>query len=172
MPERVIYLSVDLPQWDKIQEIRESYDPLAATVPPHITLVFPFESDIDTELLIDLIDRCVDDLEFEYIEFSLKPAILVSEFCFFPIDLGRDEITELHDMLYNDILEPYLSEEHEYIPHVTVGRTADEEEAAEIKELTDEIDLRQTGAIRSIVLERMHSDVRSTTEYERDLRPD
>ena len=36
---------------EKIQLIREKYDELAQILPPHITLAFPFESDISNEKL-------------------------------------------------------------------------------------------------------------------------
>jgi hypothetical protein len=32
-----------------IQNIRHQYDPLASKIAPHITLVFPFESEISSE---------------------------------------------------------------------------------------------------------------------------
>ncbi len=41
----------DFPEFSNIEvinEIREMYDPLASHVRPHITLVFPFESNIDS----------------------------------------------------------------------------------------------------------------------------
>ena len=33
---------------DLIQDIRDRYDPLASKIAPHITLVFPFESEISS----------------------------------------------------------------------------------------------------------------------------
>ena len=171
MPSRVIYLTVDLPQEDDIDSIRQRFDPLAHLVPSHITLVFPFDSEIDTANLVELIDYSVEELEFEYVEISLDRAILVGPFCFLPIDEGRDQITDLHDLLYSSILEPYLAEEEDYLPHITVGRCATGEEADEIKQAADRINLKPTGAIRSIILEHMHEDDSSHTEYERTLRP-
>ena len=172
MPSRVIYLTVDIPQADVIQAIRERFDPLAGSVPPHITLVFPFDSEISSEALIALIDQAVAEFEFEYVEISFARAIIVKQFCFLPIDAGRDQLTELHDFLYSGILEPYLAEEEDYVPHLTIGRSSDAEEAEEIKEAAEEINLKPTGAIRSIILEQIHSDNSSHTEYERWLRPD
>lgn len=172
MPSRVIYLTVDLPQEDPVQEIRNRFDPLSATVPPHITVVFPFDSEIDSEDLIALIDESVEELEFEYVEISLESAIIVKEFCFFPIDAGREEIVALHDRLYSTILEPFLADEEDYVPHITVGRCKTERDIEEIKDATDEVNRKATGSVRSIILERMNDDDSSRTEYERKLRPD
>jgi 2'-5' RNA ligase len=172
MPSRVIYLTLDLPQEDQIQSIREQFDPLAGSVPPHITLVFPFESEIETDLLVEQIDQAIDELDFEYVEISLDRAIIVGQFCFLPIEEGRDQISDLHDLLYGGILETFLSEEEDYIPHLTIGRCSSEVEAEEIRLAADAINLKPTGAIRSIILERMHEDDSSHTEYERNLRPD
>jgi 2'-5' RNA ligase len=169
---RAIYLTVDLPQSDELQNIREAFDPLAGMVPPHITVVFPFESDIETEQLVAAIDETVEELEFTYVELSLEAAVFAKDFCMFPIRQGRDAITDLHDRLYSDLLEPFLSDEYEYIPHLTVGRVEQESDRDEIKELTDRINLDQTGAVRSIILERLDTEYTSTTLYERTLRPD
>lgn len=172
MPSRVIYLTVDLPQEDQIQAIREQFDPLAGRVPPHVTLVFPFDSEIDTESLVDHIDRALRDLDFAYVEISLDRALIVGEFCFLPIDQGRDQIADLHDLLYDGLLEPFLSEEEDYIPHLTIGRWSNDAEIEEIRQAADSINLAPTGAIRSLILEQLHDDDSSHTEYERDLRPD
>jgi hypothetical protein len=40
-------------QRERLQKVRLAYDPLAALVPPHITLVFPFASDLTTADLED-----------------------------------------------------------------------------------------------------------------------
>lgn len=45
-----------------IDKIREKYDPLANHVRPHITLVFPFESDIETTELKEHISTVVSDI--------------------------------------------------------------------------------------------------------------
>ena len=172
MPQRAIFLTVDLPQADKIDAIREQFDPLAGHVPPHITLVFPFDSEIPSEDLIDLITESIEETDFSYVEISLCRAILIEGFCFFPIKTGRDEIIDLHDRLYSTILEPYLAEEHDYVPHITVGRTDEEEMVEALKKAADRVDLKKSGAVRSIILERISDDTSSVTEFELNLRPD
>lgn len=171
MTTYAIYLTVDLPQEELLQEIRESFDPLAGMVPPHITVVFPFESDIAREELVELIDTTVEELDCFYVEISLEAAVFVEGFCFFPIREGRDIITDLHDQLYAGSLESFLNQDYEYTPHITVGRVREEGDREEIRERTDEVNLFQTGSVRSIILERLEAEFESTTEYERSLRP-
>ena len=36
---------------DKIENIRQKHDPLFELIPPHITIVFPFKSDISNDEL-------------------------------------------------------------------------------------------------------------------------
>jgi 2'-5' RNA ligase len=45
-----------------IQDIRNQYDPLANKIAPHITLVFPFESDISSKRYLSKysVVRCCD----------------------------------------------------------------------------------------------------------------
>jgi hypothetical protein len=51
MTNRCILLFPDFPNIASIESIRRKFDPLAGLVRPHITLVFPFESDIGTDPL-------------------------------------------------------------------------------------------------------------------------
>lgn len=45
-----------------INDIRKKYDPLVDLVSPHITLVFPFESDLSNEELNLYIKECLSDI--------------------------------------------------------------------------------------------------------------
>lgn len=49
--KRAIVLFPEFENSRSIQSIRERYDPLADYIPPHITLVFPFESELSTQAL-------------------------------------------------------------------------------------------------------------------------
>jgi len=54
------------PQFENIEiidAIREKYDPLAKLVRPHITLVFPFDSEITNEELEKVLESCLDDIK-------------------------------------------------------------------------------------------------------------
>ena len=48
---------------------------------------------------------------------------------------GNDELVALHDLLYGGPLAQYLSTEHTFVPHLTVGRIADKLEWREALQL-------------------------------------
>lgn len=54
---------------DKIENIRQKHDPLFELIPPHITIVFPFKSDISNDELkshILNLSRGVGKIEIEF----------------------------------------------------------------------------------------------------------
>ncbi|GKU28576.1 2'-5' RNA ligase family protein [Clostridium folliculivorans] len=58
-----------------IDNIRDKYDPLANHVRPHITLVFPFESDIKTDDLRTHISSVLSEIRpFEIILNKITPT--------------------------------------------------------------------------------------------------
>ncbi len=52
MTNRAILIIPKIANSDDIQRVRLSFDPLAEKVPPHVTLVFPFESTMPTDILM------------------------------------------------------------------------------------------------------------------------
>lgn len=103
-----------------IKAIRAKYDPLADLIPPHVTLVFPFESDVSTEVLSVHLQNSV---------VGLKPFRLVmtgvtgadGEYLFLNVKVGNDQIIQLHDRLYTGLLKEYLRRSLTYIPHLTAS---------------------------------------------------
>ena len=57
MKERTIMIFPQFDNIERIDGIRRKYDPLSNLVRPHITLVFPFKSEITTEALSDQIKK-------------------------------------------------------------------------------------------------------------------
>jgi hypothetical protein len=133
------------PKFENIQiidEIRGKYDPLANHVRPHITLVFPFDSDIGKSELEEHIRSTVSDLKpFEVVLGNLKPVRSFGNYLFLNIIDGSDNIKELHKRLYTGILESYFPvwlKNGAYLPHMTVGCLGDEEKFAEaVRETKD-----------------------------------
>jgi 2'-5' RNA ligase len=115
---------------DAIEALRSRYDSLATFIPAHITLVFPFESTIPS----DGLRRHVESVAASAPPF---PVVLGgfsgdgAEYLFLNVQTGNDEIVSLHDRLYSGMLAPYLSSQHTFAPHLTVGRGfADAQELA------------------------------------------
>jgi 2'-5' RNA ligase len=108
-----------------IEGIREKYDPLAKCVPPHITLVFPFESDLTEEALKAHLADALKGVQ----KFPVLLRGITGDFrdgyLFLNVKRGNDQIIELHDRLYAGVLEPFLVRKATYCPHLTVGRLLD-----------------------------------------------
>lgn len=106
-----------------INNIRKKYDPLADLVLPHITLVFPFESDLTTEELNAHLERQlthVHPFKIELEGFS-KLQDDYGNFLFLNIVQGIEEIKNIHKSLYKDNLNHFDSG-RDYVPHMTVGK--------------------------------------------------
>ncbi|NTV36032.1 MAG: 2'-5' RNA ligase family protein [Anaerolineaceae bacterium] len=107
-----------------IELLRNRYDPLALTIAPHITLVFPFESTLSTPQLQTHIQQAIQGMQpFPVQLHGISGS--ESEYLFLNVKRGNDELIELHDRLYSGILSEHLRIEQSYIPHLTVGRLND-----------------------------------------------
>jgi 2'-5' RNA ligase len=106
---------------DVIQRTREKYDPLANCIQPHITIVFPFESNLSTEEMKSYLSEALNGLT----KFCVCLRGITGDFregyLFLNVKSGNDQIIELHDKLYSGILQKYLCRKVTYYPHLTVG---------------------------------------------------
>ncbi len=78
------------------------YDPLAKLVRPHITLVFPFDSEITNEELEKVLESCLDDIKSFPIAlcgFS-KEEDQFGRYLFLDMIKGKDVIELIHNKLY------------------------------------------------------------------------
>jgi 2'-5' RNA ligase len=120
-----------------IDRIRSQYDPLARYVRPHITLVFPFESDISTPELQAHMSRALAAINpFEVVMSGVAPSRMGDHHLFLLVHKGAAEIAAIHDRLYQGILQPFYPDwlrGHTYLPHMTLGHfsSKDELEAAQ-----------------------------------------
>lgn len=117
-----------LPEFGNVQileTIRKEYDELYGIIPPHITLAFPFDSDISNELL----ERKLAEIASDYKPFIIKLKGISFEwdsrvdtyYIFLDFLQGEEMITDIHKRIYDDILqeEPAM----DYRPHITLGCT-------------------------------------------------
>jgi 2'-5' RNA ligase len=121
MTKRAIVVFPRFQQMDVINLLRRQFDPLADFIEPHITLVFPFDSEIPTLELRTHIRQAAKGLTSFPIQLQ---GITGSEdeYLFLNVQQGKDQLTTLHDRLYTGILAQYLLPTQPYIPHLTVGR--------------------------------------------------
>jgi 2'-5' RNA ligase len=63
MAKRVVVIFPKFERLDLIEQIRSVFDPLAASVKAHITLVPPFEDDVSSEQLHSHIEQAIKDIQ-------------------------------------------------------------------------------------------------------------
>ena len=118
--EQVILAPVE-PASPWVEAVRRRFDPLASVVPPHLTLVFPFESELSPEdVAAHMAAALAGVAAFEVTLDGLTGA--EESYLFHTVKRGNDELIELHDRLYSGPLAAHLDATRPYLPHVTVGR--------------------------------------------------
>lgn len=108
-----------------IANIRDAHDPLAATLPPHLWLVFPFAAHLNATQLTAHIRRRTARWPQVPVVFS-GIRNLKDEFVLLNARTGAASLTALHDRLYGGILSPFLRDDMDYTPHITLARSRDE----------------------------------------------
>ncbi|MBO6558825.1 MAG: 2'-5' RNA ligase family protein [Pseudomonadales bacterium] len=159
---RCIYLCAD--DLDpSIQSFRELYDPLGRLVEPHITVVFPFESNVsDDELRAHVREQVIAESGFAA---SLEQQPMRHDgYIYFPILDGAQQIRTIHDRLYTGVLQPLLLE-IPYVPHVTVARTTDAEEKQLLRE-SSSLEFDNKFRISKLKIERVLHDDRGQLIYQ------
>ena len=167
--KRAIILFPSLNNMDIIEGLRAKYDPLAHYIPPHITIVFPFESDISTEEFKVHFNKVLKGMK----KFNVKLKGFTGDYrdgyLFLNVKKGNDNIIELHDKLYSEILKDFLFNKVTYCPHLTVGSI---QKQVDFDKALDELSYYNNifeAVIDKIYIESIDSSERSTIEFSYDL---
>ena len=160
---RAIHLFPAFAGMDKLQALREKFDPLAALIPPHLTLVFPFESPMSREELREHVRVALQ---------GMKPFLLRMQgvtgadggYLFLNVKRGNDEIVELHDRLYAGALRPFLRRDVTYVPHLTLGRLPDAEAFLQALEETERLEDVFETTVTEVVIEAIGRNEESVLE--------
>ena len=118
---RAVHLFADFAEDQELAAFRHAHDSLASCIPPHITLVFPFESEMgDDELVAHVRRACADLAPFAV---TLGPAECQDHgIIWLPVQAGVREVTVLHERLYTGPLAVHRDPRFMYVPHVTIAR--------------------------------------------------
>ena len=133
---------------NKIQELRNKYDPLANLIAPHITIAFPFSDNISNEELIKKLTNLLKNFRPFTIVFK---GISLSEdnYIFLNCMKGDQEIIELHNEIYKQIIPSDLKKSIKYIADITLGKAINIEDLDsfehEFKTIVDEISIELIG---------------------------
>ncbi len=118
---RAIVLFLPQPEPAPVAALRHQFDTLYGSLSAHITLVFPFESDLAPETLRDHVVQSVRGASPITVRLS-EVTGADNQYLFLNVKRGNDALIDLHDRLYQGPLAAYRSRELTYLPHVTVGR--------------------------------------------------
>ena len=140
-----------------IEDIRKKHDPLFGKVPPHITLIFPFSTDLDNAVIIKHLENCL--AKFSNIEISLSGfSYHENGYIFWDVIDGRQDIINLHDELYTGILSPFKHKTIKYNPHITIGHIETKQSMDEIKNQLNKINIHEKCKNFNIILEEIQAD--------------
>jgi 2'-5' RNA ligase len=142
-----------------VQAFRVRHDPLALCIPPHITLLFPFEDEVGDEELVRHIKGSVQRLGSFAIGFA-APVVVDDRLIWLPVRDDVGAVADLHARLYGSIMRKHHRTEIPYRPHVTLG-VAREDDAAELLREAEHISLAAEYRVENLVLERIGADQQS-----------
>ncbi|MCF6137329.1 2'-5' RNA ligase family protein [Pseudalkalibacillus berkeleyi] len=147
-----------------VEMIRSKYDDLFHKIPPHITLVFPFRSDLTLEACIEHMHSCLQG--YESFSIRLEGLKVADDGCLFLLVRdGKEQIEQLNRSLYSGPLRTYKSEEHTFIPHVTIGRFNHIEQAKAVQKKVAQLIPNLSLLVDRITLESIGVHGYSELEY-------
>ena len=168
MTNRAIVIFPNFSNLEFIDEIRAKYDPLYHYIAPHLTLVFPFQSELTTKELIDHMEKQLNEVgPFELTARGITGAS--DGYVFLDVKIGNDKMIELHDKLYKGILKPYHNRFIPYIPHITIAKINDENEYTRVVRDLSNFDVEFKTVVDKITIEIIDNSEKSLFEFEYKL---
>lgn len=170
MQERTIMLFPQFSNQEIIDGIRKKYDPLYNLVSPHITLAFPFKSNMSNVILSQKLEECLKDT----VSFSLvlqgisKHKDTYGNYIFLNIKKGSQEIMKIHNDLYLNIFGEKYSKP--FIPHMTIGNLDSVDKMEQAYESVKDMDIRFTTIIEKVSVEMIGNNGESNIIIEKSLR--
>lgn len=149
---------------EKIENIRKQYDELYKILPPHITLAFPFEGSMSNDELKDRLMQVLKSVEpFEIVMSGVslhKDENIKTNYIFLNVVSGVKEIKILHNEIYEKVLNQKMS--FEYIPHITLGTTENEQ-------IEFELNNKFKTIVTKVFVEEIGENEESNVLFEVDL---
>ena len=109
---------------DRIEAFRREHDPVADRIAAHLTLVFPFPTQL-TALQVETHVRRIAS-KWPPIPVTFRHVRLhANEFIFLMAGRGAASVAALHDKLYTRSLLSALRRDLPYEPHITLARYAE-----------------------------------------------
>lgn len=170
MSIRTIMIFPEFKNIHVINTIRKKYDPLAELVMPHITLVFPFESELTNEELSIYLKECLINIKPFVLELGgiSKKEDKYGNYLFLNIKSGMDIIKNINNILYKGKLKLFKPEE-QYIPHMTVGKLSSKELLNQAFEDISNYNERFDTIVKKISVEMIGENEESIIIIEQEL---
>lgn len=165
MIKRAIHLFPIIEQNIFIDNIRKSYDPLFGLIDPHITIIFPFESNLSLKALMIHVREAIKNTRPFYL--SLSNLETTQDHCLIlKVKEGVESCVKLHQNLYTGILYAFLQQECIYTPHLTVGRFKNRSECQEALKFIGKFNHIFRSKIDKLTIEIILEDDYSLVESE------
>lgn len=171
--KRCIMIFLDFDNIDIIEEVRKKYDPTFKLVAPHITLVFPFESELTKLQIEGHIDNVLRDVKKFKVELQgITSKKSFENYIFLEVKKGTKELKKLHKALYTGILKKYLPswiDKVDFTPHMTVGKLQTNEEMLGAIEDLKDVKNKFKAIVTQVSVELMYDDASSSIELVKKL---
>jgi 2'-5' RNA ligase len=152
------------PGIERIEFLRRLFDPLARVIPAHVTLVFPFESQLPAATLRAHVEQM--SIGTRPFDVELNDVTVVDdEYVFLDVGSGREQLIELHDRLYTGPLARHLSDRHVFRPHITLGRLREPEALATAVAEARECLPATTAVVRELTIVRLDGSAFAGREF-------
>lgn len=169
--KRVIFVEPQIENPETIVDIFKKCNPDNRFVNPHICLVFPFESDLETRIL----ESIINDVFIKYSCFDIQLSGLTvsyekrNNFLFLNVIDERNILKQMSSELYNS-LGDNVKLRGQYTPHITLAKSKSVEEINRIN--SDAQTLLQseyTATISTIYCKKLIQDSNGNLKLEHEI---
>ncbi|GLK99355.1 2'-5' RNA ligase family protein [Dactylosporangium matsuzakiense] len=139
-----------------VEGFRARWDPLAAVVPAHITVAFPFGWDRPASALADALEPVLTACPAFALALT-TPVVWEDEYLFLLVGDGHEQVTRLHEAIYRQVL-PEAQRPSDFVPHMTIGRQAHPKAMRAAMHDAADLDLPLVGRALSLTVYRRQDD--------------
>lgn len=169
--KRVIFVEPKIEYSETLVNIFQRYNSDSNFVNPHICLVFPFESDLETRIL----ESIINDVFIKYSSFDIQLCGLTvsyekkNNFLFLNVINDLNILRQMSSDLYTR-LGDNAKLKGQYIPHITLAKSESIEEINKInKEAQNALQSEYTATISTIYCKKLIQDSSGNIKLEYEL---
>ena len=169
--KRVIFVEPKIDNSETIVNIFKKYNPDSSFVNPHICLVFPFESDLETSIL----ESIINDVFINYSSFDIQLSGLTvsyekrNNFLFLNVIGDLNILRQMSSDLYTR-LGDNAKLKGLYTPHITLGKSKSAKEINKInKEAQNALQSEYTATISTIYCKKLIQDLNGNLKLEHEI---